>query len=365
MSYTRPAYNAADATWEGANEYTRPSYNASDADFSLAGLTEAYVTGVSAAGSPQAIASQSVVWLQAVAAVGNPQAQARQQAALVTGVGAAGVPQALGTQQVGFVTGLSAAGSPQTLASQQVGWAEGVDALGIPQAEAHFGYLVRLQTAVLAHQPQILGHFGYLVIPTGQWRLGTPQATGFALPALAENVPEAITYYHCKLTGAHDGLADAVLPISSFSVRHRYDGPSYYQLTIPSYAYVAAITARPHGQIVIWSDTGGITEELMRGDLASVRSDRGPLSQSISISGNSTRAATTPVTYLIANALYAYSTFEGEARLRIPPRAAIRPGDYARYADLNFQIGEVSWSVSVSAGGMAINMEVTSLAVDA
>ena len=178
------------------------------------------------------------------------------------------------------------------------------------------------------------------------------------MPDVAPPLTDAITYYYAKLTGAADGLADAVLPMSSFSVRHRYDGPSYYQLTIPSYAYATAIAARPNGQIVIWSKTGDTEEEVLRGDLGSVRSDRGPKSQSISINGNSERAATLPITYVLSDALYASSTFEGDARLRIQPRSAIRPGDYLRYQDLNFEIGEVSWSVAVSAGGMAITMEV-------
>lgn len=33
MSYTRPAYDAADASWEGAAAYTRPAYDAADASF--------------------------------------------------------------------------------------------------------------------------------------------------------------------------------------------------------------------------------------------------------------------------------------------------------------------------------------------
>ena len=36
MSYTRPDYNAADASWEGMSAYTRPDYDAADASFVLA-----------------------------------------------------------------------------------------------------------------------------------------------------------------------------------------------------------------------------------------------------------------------------------------------------------------------------------------
>jgi len=325
-----------------------------------------------------------VASLLSVPALGTPQAVITQQAALLRGSGAAGSPQVVLSQAVATILGLPAAGAPQALlqaplpvwiegpgalgppgavAWQQFALAQGQGALGTPQALSHFGYLSRLQAPASLGTGQALGHFGYLSILHAPDAVGTPQATAFALPAVATDIPQAITYYFAKLTGSADGLTDVALPMSSFSVRHRFDGPSYYQLTIPAYAYVSAIAARPNGEIVIWSKTGDIEEELLRGDLGNVRTDRGPKSQSISISGNSERAARDPATYLLAEALYASTTFGGESRLRIRPRAAIRPGDYIRYSDLNFAVGEVAWSVAVSAGGMAITMEVASLPV--
>lgn len=102
----------------------------------------------------------------------------------------------------------------------------------------------------------------------------------------------------------------------------------------------------------------------MRGALGDVSVARGPNSQSISISGNASRAATPSFTYILTEALYTSTTFAGDTRLRIEPRAAIRPGDYVRYQELNFAVGEVTWSVAVSAGGMAVTMEVASLPVE-
>lgn len=323
----------------------------------------AIILGQGALGAPQVVTSQAIMTLTGDPALGVPQALASQVAMLISGTQALGIPQATALQQAAIATGLGALGAPQALTAQQAAIATGLGALGKPRSVSLFGNLATLQGMPCAGQPSLMGHFGYLSVIQGADALGTPRATAFALPGLATEIPQAVTYYFAKLTGAADGLEDAVLPMSSFSVRHRYDGPSYYQLTIPSYAYVSAIAARPNGQIVIWSETDTVVEELLRGDLGSVRSDRGPKSQSISISGNSARAATEPATYLLADALYAYSTFEGDARLRIQPRAAIRPGDFMRYQDLNFAIGEVSWSVAVSAGGMAITMEVTSLPV--
>ena len=336
----------ADFTPSAAFDFTGLTGYTPAADFDFNIGTELIITGASALGVPGAVV------------VGG-------QLARLTGVPAAGSPQALVTQQAAILQPAAALGAPGALASQQAAIIQGQGALGTPQALSHFGYLSRLHAPASLGTGQALGHYGYLSILQAPDAVGTPQATAFALPAVAADIPQAITYYFAKLTGSADGLTDVTLPMSSFSVRHRYDGPSYYQLTIPTYAYVSAIAARPNGEIVIWSKTGNIEEELLRGDLGSVRTDRGPKSQSISISGNSERATSDPETYLLAEALYASTTFEGESRLRIPPRAAIRPGDFIRYADLNFQAGDVTWSVAVSAGGMAITMEIASLPVDA
>lgn len=304
--------------------------------------------------------------IQGSNALNAPKIILSQLACNIKGNNIINVPNITASQSFCFLSCNNCLSIPEIISSLGVrAWLKGNYASGLPNTVANFGYLTRLQAPASLGTGQALGHFGYLSILQAPDAVGTPQATAFALPAVATDIPQAITYYYAKLTGDADGLTDVTLPMSSFSVRHRYDGPSYYQLTIPTYAYVSQIAARPNGEIVIWSKTGDIEEELLRGDPGNVRTDRGPNSQSISISGNSERAATNPVTYLLAEALYASTTFEGESRLRIPPRAAIRPGDFIRYADLNFQVGEVAWSVAVSLGGMAITMEVSSLPVDA
>ena len=336
----------ADFTPSAAFDFTGLTGYTPAADFDFNIGTELIITGASALGVPGAVV------------VGG-------QLARLTGIPAAGSPQAVMAQQAAILQPGASLGTPVALASQLAAMIRGHGAMGAPETLGHFGYLFSLQPPASLGAGQALGHYGYLSILQAPDAVGTPQATGFALPAVAAEIPKAVTYYFAKLTGGPDGLTDVTLPMSSFSVRHRYDGPSYYQLTIPTYAYVSQIAARPNGEIVIWSKTGDIEEELLRGDLGNVRTDRGPKSQSISISGNSERAASDPETYLLAEALYASTTFEGESRLRIPPRAAIRPGDFIRYADLNFQAGDVTWSVAVSAGGMAITMEIASLPVDA
>lgn len=366
MSYTPPGATAANFSFQGGSAYTPPGSTAADFSFAPTDVS-VIVTGMAAAGSLQAWIGQSFGLASAASALGFPGAVADQRfGARITGQSASGTPQAALQQAIGLlIAGTACAGMPKLLISQAALVSKGDGALNAMQAMAHFGYLTRVQGDAAAGTPQGLAHFGYFAWPQAPGALADTQATAFALPAVEDAIPGDVTYYFCKLTGAADGLTDAVLPISNFSVRHRYDGPSYYQITIPSYAYVTAITARPNGEIVLWSETGGVSEELLRGDLGSVRTDRGPRSQSISISGNSDRAASDSKTFLLAEALYASTTFEGESRLRIPPRAGIRPGDFVRYSDLNFQVGEVVWSVAVSPGGMAITMEIVNLPVDA
>jgi len=191
---------------------------------------------------------------------------------------------------------------------------------------------------------------------SGSGLLGTPAVVALRLFPRAADLPSGVTRYFCRLTGA----PDLILPLPSFSVRHRVGSASYYNIVIPSYDFVAGIAARPLGQIVIWSDTDGITEELLRGTLGDVRTDRGPRSQSITISGNSSQAATAKKTYILDDALYAYSTFDGEQRLRIKPRAAIRPGDFIQYGSIYFEVGMVSWSVS----GSDATMEIATAAIE-
>ncbi|WP_296812084.1 hypothetical protein [Thiocapsa sp.] len=191
--------------------------------------------------------------------------------------------------------------------------------------------------------------------------LGVPRALVRSSPPAAAEIQSGVTLYRCMLTGAPDGRTDAVLPIRSFQVRHRRDTASYYQIIIPSLAYIDFITERPNGQIVIWADTDGVTEELMRGSLGDIRADRGPNNQAITISGNASRAATPLATYRVSRALYQYSTFDGEQRLRIEPRAGIRPGDTIQFEGSFFTAGVVTWSVSVSGTGLSAQMEVATL----
>lgn len=348
MSYTPPDWDAADLSWSGEAAYSPPDWDAADLSFSP-DLPQATLLGVGLLGAPRLQGGQFVsAFLQSPGILGAPVLTANPRTVgWVMGPGLLGAPRLLG----------EATGTEATL--------QGAGLLGAPQVTDWTGWRAWLSSPGLLGAPRIRAIYPRpRATLLGPGLLGAPQARLWGLPATAVAIPPGITRYFCLLTGAPDGLADALLPISNFSVRHRPDAPSYYSITIPSYAYVGDLTARPHGEIVIWSEKSGISEELARGDLGQVAIARGPNSQSISISGNADRAELPHLTYVFDEALYVSTTFAGDSRLRIEPRARIRPGDYVRYQDVNFAVGEITWSVAVSAGGMAVTMELASIPVD-
>ena len=348
MSYTPPDWDAADLSWSGKATYTPPEWDAADLSFTP-DVAQGTILGVGLLGAPGITARANA-------------------AAHLQGVGILGAPVlTVNPRTVGWVTGTGILGAPRLLAeaTRTQAHLQGPGLLGAPLITAWHGVMARLAGTGILGAPRLrVNHPRPRATLIAPGLLGAPQARLWGLPAAAVAIPPGVTYYFCKLTGSPDGLPDLVLPISSFSVRHRPDAPSYYQVTIPSYAYVADLAARPNGEIVIWSEQAGVSEELARGDLGQVAIARGPESQSISISGNADRAELPHLTYVIPEALYVASSFSGDTRLRIEPRARIRPGDYVRYQDLNMAVGEVTWAVSVSAGGMAATMELVSIPVE-
>lgn len=367
MSYTPPAANGVDFAFAGELAYTAPAATAINFEFTEPPVL-ARVVGVAAGGLPEAVATQQCAWVQCLPALGAPGAVAWQQFALASGVPALGPPQSLAlVRPVAWVQGLPAAGDGQATAYiRPLAWLTANPAAGLPVTLAHSGFLALAQPLPALGLPQgTAARWGTLIQARPIAAVGTPRAQAWALPAAAAIIPPGVMLYYCLLTGAEAGLSDLILPISNFSVRHRPDAPSYYSITIPTYALITDLTARPDGQIVIWSEKSGVSEELMRGDLGQVSVYRGPNSQSITISGNADQVELEHRTYVLTDALFVASTFSGDTRLRIDPRAAIRPGDFVRYQDLNFEVGAVSWSVSVSVGSMAATMELANLPISA
>lgn len=269
----------------------------------------------------------------------------------------------LGASVLGSVCGASLGAGPE---ADPVVSAILYDVIGIGEPSAYAEpYQIPIATISGSGpigDPNILAHEGEprkaIMLVVGP--IAAPSSSVRVYPRRATGLPVATpSKYFCILTGASDGLPDAMLPISSFSVRHRVESDSHYQISIPTLSVIDYISERPNGQILITMVRGDVTEEVMRGALGSIRIDRGAGSQSISISGNSSRAATERRIYIPSGVSYIYTTFAGEYRIRFEPRAAIRPGDTIEYQGNLIDVGEVSWSVQVSKSGLYEQMEVT------
>lgn len=210
----------------------------------------------------------------------------------------------------------------------------------------------------------VLGDAATLPMPV----LACPPAIGGmairaeALPPWGAHFPSGRLVFECTLSGALSGLADAVLPLSSFQVRHRADGSSYFQAVVPTVALSDAITARRTGALTITALSGGVASEVLSGDISDVSVAVGGLNQSVTLQGNYTRPAA-PAQTLVAVDIIAYQVYEGgRLSLRAAPQPSVRPGDRLYRGGQFWTVAEVVWSVSASTGSLQAPMDITAAA---
>jgi hypothetical protein len=157
--------------------------------------------------------------------------------------------------------------------------------------------------------------------------------------------------YLCILTGAADGLTDITIPISSFQSTMRDGDPSYLACVIPnSVDYVAAIAARPNGDIVIrkgykFSDGSTQTEEIIRVDYESLQVNRGARSDSATISGHKTTSSSNPKSVNLAGVSYYGLQANGKRTFRADPDLFLRVGDTAVYGAESIVVDQISYTV--------------------
>ena len=178
--------------------------------------------------------------------------------------------------------------------------------------------------------------------------------------------PASQVIYLCTLTGAADGVADVVIPISSFQATLRNGDPSYLACVIPnSTDWEAAVTARPNGEIVIQkgyrlADGSTNLEEIARVDFETVRIDRGARNDSATIVGHKTVTATAPKEWAVQGVSYYALQADGKRRIRAAMDLFLRPGDVVIYgagdAD-SFIVGRISYFVYVNWAVMEVSEE--------
>jgi len=148
---------------------------------------------------------------------------------------------------------------------------------------------------------------------------GIPEA-----PAIV--VPEGITpRFRCTLTGAPNSLPDVILSARSWQgTRHNATRQSYVGV-VCSAAQLDAIEARPGGELVVeWGWTGAWIE-LLRAPLQTIRRDRGPYADTLTLSG--TETLTMPTIYQATLArVFRRGLRNGKYRRWLAFDARIRPG---------------------------------------
>lgn len=157
--------------------------------------------------------------------------------------------------------------------------------------------------------------------------------------------------FQCILTGDVDGLADLLIPISSFQSTVRDGDPSYLACVIPnSVAYVADIIARTNGDIVIKKgyklDDGSIqAEEICRVDYESLQIARGAHNDSATISGHKTTSSSNPKSITLTEVSYYGLQVDGKRTYRAQPDLFLRVGDTAVYGAESIVVGQISYIV--------------------
>lgn len=180
------------------------------------------------------------------------------------------------------------------------------------------------------------------------------------VPAYRWSVPdvEQITaklIYRCILTGVDDGLADVVLPMSSFQMRLRDGDPSYLSCVIPdSVTYEPYITARTNGDIVIqkgyvFSDGTEQMEEIARVNYESIQVNRGANNDSLILTGYKTVTSSAVADRTISGVSFYALQADGKRRVRGHLDLFLRCGDNCIYGTgigEYFTVGQISAWVS-------------------
>ena len=149
----------------------------------------------------------------------------------------------------------------------------------------------------------------------------------------------------------------AEIPISNFSGQLRSGEPSYLQVTIPDARRwaqdIADFAAQSDTEMVIqagyrYSDGRVKTQDIARTRLRNVRYDLGARSSSVQLDGIDTRVNLIPKTVSLKGANYRSQDESGRVRYRCAMNFDIRPGDTAMIHGESFQVGELSYNVTVN-----------------
>ena len=164
------------------------------------------------------------------------------------------------------------------------------------------------------------------------------------------NKNKAIQRFYLTITGAADSTTDIEVPISSFQARKRTENPTYVSVVVPDFEYMAEITRRANGELVItigYEIDGSLqfTEEILRVALEDIRTDEGANRRAISLSGTKTETYTTQIATLEK------SVYRSIQKGNLVHRFAhvdpfLNPGDTCRIDDDEFTVDYIIYQVN-------------------
>jgi len=176
-------------------------------------------------------------------------------------------------------------------------------------------------------------------------------ATGSILATVEEPFSVAILprIYTFTLTGAADGIADIVIPISSFQSRIKSGTPTYLSVVIPGTDYSSEINLRLNGKLVIRmgylsNDEFILSEIIASVDFESIIINEGGVNKSITLDGHKTETWI-PKEVDLVGASY-MNLDNGELRYRCTPNIYVRPGDTVSINGDSFIVENITYSVS-------------------
>ena len=169
--------------------------------------------------------------------------------------------------------------------------------------------------------------------------------------------------YIFTLTGSEDGTTDVEIPISSFNARRRSGDPTYLQIIIPGLDRESDINDRLNGDLKIdaaYFVGGSYTsrETILEANLEDIRIDKGPMNQSITLTGHKqTTYSNKSIT--LYNPIYK-NTLNGVIRYRFAePNLHLYPGDTVTVGSDTFVANVLSYFAMARVGGMSTQMEVS------
>jgi hypothetical protein len=310
MSYTPPAGDAADFSWDGAQAYTAPAGDAADLSFAPLG---------------------NLAWLAADGPLGAPALLGELEISLgyVQADGPLGQAAVLGRW---LLAGWAAAGSPlggPAVLAQLV-------RTGQLQADGPLGAVAvwaRLPTTGTLTAPAILGECRVLVLHDFTGQLG-----------------DTLTRYVMDLV-TPSGLVR--VPISSWQATLQQGRANYVQCVVPAVsAWVATIGAATEFVLTrqaVLPDGSMFEYEMARAPVGEARFDRGPTNYTCTLSGYSpgfavdeepSGAAARVLTYVRS-----ISSGSGGRRVRCAIDWLLRPGQLASFEGSDFTAAYINYYV--------------------